>query len=63
MSWRINNTHKYGNFSNNDARNVKSGSFDGGEDDEHNGVGLVEISSILAAQDEFFFETTPFDIV
>ena len=30
------------------------GLFDGGKDDEHNGVGLVEISKLLETQDTFF---------
>ena len=30
------------------------GSFDGGEDGECNGVGLVEVSGIFAMQDDYF---------
>ncbi len=30
------------------------------EDDKHNGVGFVEISTIVAMQHAFFFDTKPF---
>ena len=33
---------------------IKFVSFDGGDDGEHNGVGLVDISKIFAMQDDFF---------
>ncbi len=36
-------------------------SFDGGEDDEYNCVGFVEISKIIAAQYDFFHGTVLFD--
>ena len=38
-------------------------SFDGGEDDEHNGGGLVEISKLFAMQSGFFSGMEPFDRV
>ena len=33
---------------------MRIGLFDGGEGDEHNDVGIVEISSIFSTQDNFF---------
>ena len=38
------------NFANVDASQMKFGSPDGGVDDEHNGVGFVEISEFLETQ-------------
>ena len=40
---------------------MESASFDGGDDDEHIGISLVEISKISTVQDAFFFDTEPFD--
>ena len=37
------------------------GLLDGGEDDEHCGVGFMEILRIFAKQDEFLFGTERFD--
>ena len=39
------------------------GLFDCGDDDEHNGVGFVEISNLFATQDEFFLGMELFDRV
>ena len=39
-------------------REMEYGLFDGGEDDEHSGIGFVEISKILATQDTFFVLTS-----
>ena len=36
------------------AREMKFGSFDGGDDDEDNNVGRVKISSMFSIQDDFF---------
>ena len=33
---------------------MKFDSFDGGRDDEYNGVGLVKIPQVFVTQDEFF---------
>ncbi len=33
---------------------MECGSFDGVEDDEYNGVGLVELDNIIAIQGDFF---------
>ena len=35
----------------------KFGLHDGGDDGEHNGVGILEVSEIFEAQDAFFFGT------
>ena len=40
---------------------MKFGSFDGREDGEHDFVGLVDISNILATQGDFFFGMIPLD--
>ena len=40
--------------SNNGAREVKRGSFDGESIGAHNGAGIVQISNIFAEQDDFF---------
>ena len=40
---------------------MKFGSFYGGEDDEHNSNGFVEISNAFMMGDEFFVGTIPFD--
>ncbi len=36
---------------------MEFGSFDGGEEGEHNGINLVEIGNIFIMQDGFFNET------
>ena len=36
---------------------------DGGDDDEYNGVGPMEISKIAATQEEYFIKTELFDRV
>ncbi len=43
----MNNIAKYANSGDNGARQEKFGLYDGGDDDEYNGVGFVEISSKL----------------
>ena len=50
---RINNIITYGNFSNNGAKEVALGSFNGGEDDEQISVGLVEISDKICDAEQF----------
>ena len=45
---------------NNGAREMEFGLPDGGEDDEHNGIGLVASSQTFVTQDAFFFGTDPF---
>ncbi len=40
---------------------MKLGSLDGGEDGEHTGICVVEISGIFAVQDVIFFGTGPLD--
>ena len=39
------------------------GSLDGGDNNEYNGLGFVEISKIFAMQDAFFFRMISFDSV
>ena len=48
---------KWANSSDNAARMMDAGSLDGGEDDEHSGIGFVEISETTAMQDAVLFET------
>ncbi len=43
------------------ASEVESSLLDGGVDDEHNGVGFVEIYKTSRVQDAFFFRTETFD--
>ena len=42
---------------------MKFGSFDGGKDGGHIGVGLVEISKLFAMHDAIFLETEYFESV
>ena len=37
---------------------MEHGSIDGGEDDERNGIALVDISQICETQIDFFFDGT-----
>ena len=53
--------HKSGNSANNGVRRLKFGLFDSGDNGEHNGVSLVEISKIFVTQHNFFFGTDRFD--
>ena len=48
---------------NNNATELKIDSLDGGVDDEHNGVNLVEISFMCVTQDDFIDGARPFDRV
>ena len=50
-------------MSNSGNLEVELGSFGGGQDCEHKGVGLVEVSKIFVTQDDFFFGKAPFDRV
>ena len=43
VSWKLSNIAKYANFSNNDVSEMEFGSFDGRDDGEYNGVGLVQM--------------------
>ena len=47
----------------NDGSEMESDSVDGGEDDEHNCVGFVEISAIYMMLDTFNIGTQPLDRV
>ena len=47
----MNNIDKYTNSNTNGATEVELGSFDDGEDDEHNGVSFVGMLKIFAMQD------------
>ena len=40
---------------------MEFGPLDGGEDGEHNGVGLVEISNIFGMECRYFFDMVSFD--
>ena len=60
---RINNMLKLSNSASSVPIEVTIRSFDVGRDGKYNGVGLVEISNIFAAQDEFFFRIDPYDRV
>ena len=48
------------NSVNNGARDMKFGSYDGGEDGEYTDIGSVEISQILVMQEAFFLRREPF---
>ena len=48
----------YHNSDNNDAREMKFGSLDGGGDVEHTGVGFVEICDIRGAGHDFLGNIT-----
>ena len=45
------------------TKDVNDSSFDGGEDDGHNGFGLVEISEMFVMQDDFVYGMARFDRV
>ncbi len=45
-----------------DAREVKFGFLDSGEDGEHDGVGVVEVSEIYVIHDELSMESCPFGL-
>ena len=45
--------HKSTNFANNGAREMKLGSFGGGDNCEHGGIVQLVISSMVAMQDDF----------
>ena len=42
---------------------MECGSFDGGDDSEYSGSGLLGISKLVAMQDAFFFGSESFDRV
>ena len=46
---------------NNYVRMMNLGSFDGGDDGEHNSVGFTEISSIFRVQNDSSFGTRQFE--
>ncbi len=48
---RMDKTTNYANFCSNGAKELKFGSFDGGEESEHNSVGLINISEIFVGKD------------
>ena len=48
--------HKYVNSANNGARDETLGSFDGGGDGRHTGVGLVDIFNFLLYRMQFSLE-------
>ena len=48
VSWKINNIAKYAELSNNGVPEMEIDLSDGREDNEHNGVGFVEISKVFA---------------
>ena len=54
VSGRINNRAKWRNFFNDTDEGVIFVSFDDGDDDEHNSVDLMAISTRFATQEEFF---------
>ena len=56
VNWKINNIAKEVNFVYNGDREMKFESLDDGVDDTHNDVHLVEISKIIATQEDFFCE-------
>ena len=60
-SKRINSIAKNPNFSNSGAKEMEFSLFDGGDDDEYNGVVFVEVSKIFAMQDDFILITKPSD--
>ena len=43
FSWIMNNMHKWTNFANSGAKEVKLGSFNGGEDDRPNSIGFASL--------------------
>ena len=49
--------------SNNGAREMELGPFDGGEDGEYNGVGFSEISQVFPMQNAYFFGKISFNRV
>ncbi len=51
---RVNDIANVANFSYNGAAEGKFGSFDSGDDGEHNAVGLVEMLEIYAVQSSCF---------
>ena len=53
ISCEINNIVKQANSANNGDSGTEFGSSGDGEDGEHNGLGLVKISSIFATQGDF----------
>ena len=53
-SRRINNITKFTNVNNSGARVMPYDSFDGGDDGEHNDVGLVKISELIVTQEDVF---------
>ena len=57
----INSIAKSANFSNTVARELEFEPHDDRNNNEHNGVGFVEISEIFAAQVVFFFGTELFN--
>ena len=63
ISWRINDTAKYANSANNGAREMTFHFFNGGEQDEHSDLSLVELFKLFAMQDVFLSGTEPFDRV
>ena len=60
ISCRIDNIAKQTNFSNNVTGLVELGLPDDGDDGEHNGVGLVQISKIFVILDVFAYGATSF---
>ncbi len=51
LNWIVNDMDKWANYSNNDARKVKYGSFDMVSDGEHSGVSFHELSNTETVQD------------
>ena len=52
-NWRINNIAKSANISNDYARAMEFGSFDGAESGKRHSVGFVRVSNIYSKLDEF----------